>query len=92
MLVERRKGQVRRSGGRRAQVVQTLLLILKLMPMVLEIIKLIQLHRLTEKATEEMIADLEMTADYLVTRSKLARAEVKDTPDAIKNDPDNRNR
>lgn len=71
---------------------QTLLLILKLMPMVLEIIKLIQLHRLTEKATEEMIADLEMTADYLVTRSKLARAEVKDTPDAIKNDPDNRNR
>jgi hypothetical protein len=70
--------------------VQTLLLILKLLPLVLEIVRAIQAQRLTAAATEEMIADLEQTADYLVTRSNLARAEVKDTPDAIETDPYNR--
>jgi hypothetical protein len=70
--------------------VQILLLILRLMPMVLEIVKMIQAHRLTKQATDEMIADLEQTADYLVTRASLARAEVKDTPDEVANDPFNR--
>lgn len=69
---------------------QTLLLVLKLLPMVLEIVKMIQAHRLSEQATTEMITDLELTADYLVTRSKLARAEVKDTEDEISRDPNNR--
>lgn len=69
---------------------QTLLLILKVLPVLLEIVKMIQQHRLTSQATDEMLADLEMTADYLVTRSNLARAEVKDTPDEIASDPFNR--
>lgn len=71
---------------------QTLLLILKLLPMVLEIVKAIQAHRLTQQATDEMIADLQQTADYLVTRAKLAKSEVKDSDDAISSDPDNRNK
>lgn len=68
----------------------TLLLILKVAPVLLEIVKMIQQHRLTSKATEEMLADLQQTADYLVTRSQLARAEVKDDKDSISSDPFNR--
>lgn len=56
----------------------------------LEIYKMIQAHRLTEQATDEMLADLQTTANYLVTRSKLARAEVKDTDEAIISDSFNR--
>jgi hypothetical protein len=70
--------------------VQTLLLILKLLPLVLSIINMIQRQRLTAQATDEMIADLELTADYLVTRANQAAAEVKDTPDEIAADPFNR--
>ena len=68
----------------------TLLLILQLMPSLLRIIEMIQQARLTAQATKEMMADLEQTADYLVTRTELARAKVKDTPDEIANDPNNR--
>jgi 5-methylcytosine-specific restriction endonuclease McrBC GTP-binding regulatory subunit McrB len=68
---------------------QWLFAFLKLMPMVLELVRLIQLHRLTEEATDEMIADLEMTAEYLVTRANKARDDVKDTPEDIENDPFN---
>ena len=71
---------------------QTLLLILKLLPLVLEIVKMIQAKRLTAEATDEMIADLEQAADYLIMRSNLAASEVKDTPDEVANDPHNRNR
>ena len=71
---------------------KTLLLILKLLPLVLEIVRMIQLKRLTAEATDEMIADLEQAADYLIMRSNLARAEVKDTPDEIASDPFNRDR
>jgi hypothetical protein len=70
--------------------VSTLLLLLKVAPVLLEIVKMIQQYRLTSKATDEMLADLQQTADYLVTRSDLARAEVKDSPDAIASDSFNR--
>jgi hypothetical protein len=63
---------------------------LKVAPVLLEIVKMIQQYRLTSKATEEMLADLQQTADYLVTRSNLASAEVKDDPDAIASDSFNR--
>lgn len=69
---------------------ETLLLIVKLLPMVLEIVKMIQTHRLTAQATDEMITDLKMTADYLVTRTELARAKVSDAQADIDADPDNR--
>lgn len=68
----------------------TLLLLLKVAPVLLKIVQMIQQYRLTSKATDEMLADLQQTADYLVTRSNLARAEVKDTADEIKKDPFNR--
>jgi hypothetical protein len=66
------------------------LLLLKFLPMVLEIIKMIQVQRLTAEATDEMIADLQMTADYLVNRSNLAGANVDKTDEAIDADPNNR--
>lgn len=71
---------------------QTLLLILKLLPLVLEIVRMIQLKRLTAEATDEMLADLEQTADYLIMRSDLARTKVDTSDDAILLDPNNRDR
>jgi hypothetical protein len=68
----------------------TLLLILKFLPMILEIVKAIQTYRLTQQATDEMIGDLQMTADYLVSRSSEAKAKVESTDDAFANDPNNR--
>jgi hypothetical protein len=70
--------------------VATLLLLLKFLPMVLEIMKMIQAHRLTSQATDEMISDLQMTADYLVSRSNLAGAQVDKSDEAVDNDPNNR--
>jgi hypothetical protein len=67
-----------------------LLLFLKFLPMVLEIIKMIQVQRLTAEATDEMIADLQMTADYLVNRSNVAGAQVDKSEEATDNDPNNR--
>jgi hypothetical protein len=67
-----------------------LLLFLKFLPMVLEIIKMIQVQRMTAEATDEMIADLQMTADYLVNRSNLAGAQVDKSEEAVDNDPNNR--
>jgi hypothetical protein len=69
---------------------QALLLILKLLPMLLDIVRMIQQHRLTQQATDEMIADLQQTADYLVTRANLAREEVQHAPSDIEADPYNR--
>jgi hypothetical protein len=66
------------------------LLFLKFLPMVLEIIKMIQTSRLTAEATDEMIADLQMTADYLVNRSNLAGANVDKSEGAVDADPNNR--
>jgi hypothetical protein len=68
----------------------TLLLILKFLPMILEIVKAIQTYRLTQQATDEMIGDLQMTADYLVSRSAEAKAKVENTDDAFASDPNNR--
>lgn len=69
---------------------QTLFLILKLLPMVLELIKMFQQYRLTAQATQEVIDDLQMTADYLVARSGEAKAKVENTDEAISADPNNR--
>lgn len=69
---------------------ETFLTILKLLPMVLELIKLIQLHRLTAQQTEDMVNDLTMTAEYLATRAIKAKTEVKHTDEDIINDPYNR--
>jgi hypothetical protein len=68
----------------------TLLLILKFLPMILEIVKAIQSYRLTQQATDEMISDLQMTADYLVSRSNAARATVDKSEEAKDADPNNR--
>jgi hypothetical protein len=68
----------------------TLLLILKFLPMILELVKAIQTYRLTQQATDEMIGDLQMTADYLVSRSSEAKAKVENTDDAFARDPNNR--
>jgi hypothetical protein len=51
---------------------------------------MIQAHRLTSQATDEMISDLQMTADYLVSRSNLAGAQVDKSDEAVDNDPNNR--
>lgn len=64
-------------------------LILKLLPMVFEIIKMIQHHRLTTEATAEMISDLEQTAQWLSARAGKARATVDTSQEAIDNDPNN---
>lgn len=69
---------------------QILLIVLKLLPMVLQIIQLIQRHRLTAEATQQMVDDLTMTADYLAASAGKARAEVKDTAEEVQNDPLNR--
>jgi hypothetical protein len=66
------------------------LLILKFLPMVMEIVKMIQQARLTSEATQEMIDDLQMTADYLVQRANTAGAQVDKSEDAVDNDPNNR--
>jgi hypothetical protein len=66
------------------------LLILKFLPMVMEIVKMIQQARLTSEATQEMIDDLQMTADYLVQRANTAGAQVDKSEEAVDNDPNNR--
>jgi hypothetical protein len=66
------------------------LLILKFLPMVMEIVKMIQQARLTSEATQEMIDDLQMTADYLVQRANTAGTQVDKTEEAVDNDPNNR--
>jgi hypothetical protein len=70
--------------------VETLLLLLKFLPMVLEIVKMIQAHRLSQQATDEMLVDLQQTADYLVSRSNLAAAQVDKSEEAKDADPNNR--
>jgi hypothetical protein len=70
--------------------VATFLALLKLLPMVLEIIKMFQMARLTQQAQDEVITDLQMTADYLVSRSSEAKAKVENTDDAFDADPNNR--
>jgi hypothetical protein len=70
--------------------VATFLALLKLLPMVLEIIKMFQMARLTQQAQDEVITDLQMTADYLVARSSEAKAKVENTDDAFASDPNNR--
>lgn len=67
-----------------------LVLLLKLLPLVLAIIREIQRRRLTAEATDEMIADLTKSADRLVAKALLARSEVKHDQDSIASDPDNR--
>jgi hypothetical protein len=66
------------------------LLFLKFLPFLLEIIRAIQQKRLTAQATDEMLADLQMTADYLVSRSNLAGAQVDKSEEAVDADPNNR--
>ena len=51
---------------------------------------MIQAKRLTAEATDEMIADLEQAADYLIMSSNLARTKVDTTDEAIIRDPNNR--
>jgi hypothetical protein len=68
----------------------TFLALLKLLPMVLEIIKMFQMARLTQEAQDEVITDLQMTADYLVNRSNLAGAQVDKSEEAVDADPNNR--
>jgi hypothetical protein len=70
--------------------VATFLALLKLLPMVLEIIKMFQMARLTQQAQDEVITDLQMTADYLVNRSNAAGAQVDKSEEAVDNDPNNR--
>jgi hypothetical protein len=65
-------------------------LLLRVLPTLLEIVKMIQQSRLTAQATDEMLADLQQTADYLVTRSNLAKAQVTDVQSEIDSDPYNR--
>lgn len=71
---------------------QALLLILKVLPLFLSIVKMLMERRLTLQATEEVVASLEQAADYLIMRSNLARAEVKDTDEAVIADEYNRDR
>ncbi len=71
---------------------QTLLLLLKFLPLVLEIIQAIQRQKLTAQATQEVIEDLSMTADYLVARANAASATVDDSDDALLSSENNRNR
>ena len=71
---------------------QALLLILKVLPLFLSIVKMLMERRLTLQATEEVVASLQQAADYLIMRSNLARAEVKDTDEAVIADEFNRDR
>ena len=68
----------------------SLLLILKLLPLVLAIINAIQRQRLTAAATQEVIDDLNRSVEALVAKAVAARATVDQSPEAIDNDPFNR--
>jgi len=65
-------------------------LLLAILPVVREIIRMIRRHQLSQAATREVLADLEANAQTMILKAKLARAEVKDDPDEIANDPYNR--
>lgn len=69
---------------------QTFLLILKLLPLVLGIVREIQRRRLTAEATDEVIDSLNSGADLLVARAIASRATVDQSEEAIKHDPYNR--
>jgi hypothetical protein len=69
---------------------QTLLLFMKVLPLLLEILKMLQQRRASIEAAEQIVADLTQAADYLIMGADLARAKVKDTDDEIANDPFNR--
>jgi hypothetical protein len=70
--------------------VQTLLLILKLLPLVLAIVREIQRRRLTAEAADELIAEMNARGEVLVARAIEARASVDTSPEAIDADPFNR--
>lgn len=65
-------------------------LFLTLMPLVLELIRLFQRHRLSAKATQEVLDDLKASAQTLVLKAELARANVDQSDEAISADPHNR--
>lgn len=69
---------------------QGLFLLLRLLPTVLEIIKIIQRGRLTAQATQEVLDDLHLSVQALVSQAVAARASVDSSPEAIVNDPLNR--
>lgn len=70
----------------------TLGLLLKFLPVVLEIIRLIQRNRLSKEATKEVLDSFRQNGEIMVLKAEKARAEVSDDPDAIENDPYNRDR
>jgi hypothetical protein len=70
--------------------VETLKLILQLLPLLLAIIREIQRRRLTAEATAEVVADLNAKAETLVARAVQARLGVDTSDEAIDADPNNR--
>jgi len=70
--------------------VKTLLLILKVLPIVLKIVQAIERYRLTKEATREVLDALDANAELMVARAALARASVPTDPDSVLVDPFNR--
>ncbi len=70
--------------------VKTLLLILKVLPIVLKIVQAIERYRLTREATQEVHDALDTSAELMVARAALARASVPTDPDSVRSDPFNR--
>ena len=66
------------------------LILLKLLPFVLELVRAIQRKRLTLEATQEMIDDLNKSGAALVLKAQEARANVSHDPADIESDPYNR--
>jgi hypothetical protein len=69
---------------------ETISLLVKLLPMVVQIIQTIQRRQLTREATDALIADMTSSADILVARAIEARANVNTSQEAIDADPYNR--
>jgi hypothetical protein len=70
--------------------VKTLLLILKVLPIVLKIVQTIERYRLTKEATQEVLDALDTNAELMVARAALARASVPADPGSVLSDPFNR--
>jgi hypothetical protein len=69
---------------------ETISLLVKLLPMVVQIIQTIQRRQLTREATDALIADMTSSADILIARAIEARANVNTSQEAIDADPYNR--
>ena len=63
-----------------------------LLPVLLEIIKMVKQHQLSVEEARNLSEEIKQNADALILKAKLAKLQVKDDSKSIEDDPYNRDR